>query len=147
DPHFSRSLRVYDSLGQGQDITMKFFHTTSPTATAAGVTNVSGVTNLMDEFSTIASTATLTSTVNIVPDLGTIAPGLSLGDTFIINLNGEASTISLDPSWTATDLVNAINAAFTGSPASVVGSTVELTANTPIEIRFGGSQPITEAKI
>lgn len=148
DPHFSRSIRMYDSLGEAQDITLNFYHTTSPTATAAGVTNIAGVTNLMDEYASIASTATYTSTVNIAPDLGTIAPGLSLGDTFIIELNGESATISLDPAWTATDLSNAINAAFTGSPASVVaGPTVQLLANTPIEIRFGGAQPITEANL
>src|SRR5690606_28997528 len=79
--------------------------------------------------------------------LGTVAPGISLGDTFIINLNGENSTISLDPAWELSDLVNAINAAFTGSPASAVADRLELTANTPIEIRFGGSQPITEANL
>lgn len=147
--NFTRSFRVYDTLGQGQDVTMDFYHTTSPTATAAGNTNVKAVTNLMNQFSSILSSATFTSSV-VIPGastLGSIAPGLTNGDTFNIKLNGETSTISINTAGTLTDLANSINAAFTGSPASVVGGQLVLNANTKIEIGFGGSQPATEANL
>jgi flagellar hook protein FlgE len=148
DSHFSRAVRVYDSLGEGQDVTMKFFHTTSPTATAAGVTNIAGVSNLMNTYAAMASTATLTSTVDIIPadTLADVAPGLALGDTFIIEMEGLSSTISLDPAWDATDLRDAINAVFPGA-ASVVADRIVINSDTPIQIRFGGSQPVTEANL
>lgn len=149
EANFTRSFRVYDSLGQGQDITMDFYHTTSPTATAAGNVNIKAVTNLMNQFSTILSSATFTSTVPIVSPatLSSVAPSLASGDTFNIKLNGETATISLNPAWTLTDLSNAINTAFTGSPASVVSNRLVLNANTKIEIGFGGSQPATQSNL
>lgn len=146
--HFNRSFRVYDSLGQAQDISMKFFKTTSPTATAAGSANVKSIANLMNDIPALASNANYTSSVNIAGTLGALSPGLSAGDTFIISMNNESATIALDPSWTLTDLVNAVNAAFTGSPASDDGSGhLALTANTPIQIKFGGSQPATQVEL
>jgi len=149
DANFSRSLRVYDSLGEGQDITMKFYHTTSPTATAAGNTAIADIGNLMDKFPNIATTATLQSTV-AVPNpnpLSTVAPGMTNGDTFVIKLNGESKTITMDPTWTMTQFVAAINAQFTGSPASVVSNKLQLDATTPIEISQGGAQPIAESNL
>ncbi|MDB5477656.1 MAG: Flagellar hook protein FlgE, partial [Alphaproteobacteria bacterium] len=145
--NFSRAFTAYDSLGEAQDVTMKFFHTTSPTATAAGSTNIKSVANLMDSFPNLASTANYTSTVNITGTLGTLAPSLSLGDSFNIKLNDETATIALDPSWTAANLASAINGAFTGSPASVVSNRLVLSADTPIQIKFGGSQPVDEADL
>ena len=147
DPQSTRSIRVYDSLGSAQDITLKFFHTTSPTATAAGTSAIQGTTNLFDSFSSISSTATYTSNVNLGGTLGAAAPGLTTGDTFIVRLNNESATIALDSTWTLTDLVNAVNGAFSGSPASQSGGNLVLTASTPIEIRTGGSQPITESNL
>ena len=147
--NFTRSFRVYDTLGQGQDVTLDFYHTTSPTATAAGNTNVKGITNLMNQFSSILSSATYTSTVDIAGGaaLSSVAPGLTNGDTFNIKMNGETATITLNTAGTLADLVNSINAAFTGTPASIVGDRLVLNANTKIEIGFGGSQPATEANL
>lgn len=145
--NFNRSIRVYDSLGQAQDVTMKFFKTTSPTATMAGNASVKTVTNLMNQFPNVASTATYTSTVNLATTLGAAAPGLTNGDTFILKLNGESATIALDPTWNLGQLVTAINAAFTGSPASAVAGNLQLNATTPIQLTFGGNQPITQANM
>lgn len=149
NPNFNRSIRVYDSLGSAQDLTMNFYHVTSPTATAAGVAEISDVANLMNTFSSIASTATYTSTVAITPPttLGATAPGLSDGDSFSLSLNGEGANIALQTAWTINDLRDAINLAFTGSPASVVGDQLVLSATTPIQIRFGGNQPISEGNL
>jgi flagellar hook protein FlgE len=148
DSQSTRSIRVYDSLGSAQDITMKFFHTTSPTATAAGTSAVEDTTNLFDSFSNISSTATYTSTVDLTATtLGAAAASLTTGDTFIIRLNNESATIALDTTWTLTDLVNAVNAAFTGSPASASSGNLVLAASTPIEIKSGGSQPVSEANL
>jgi flagellar hook protein FlgE len=145
--NFSRAIRVYDSLGQAQDVTMKFFHTTSPTATMAGNANIQTVTNLMNQFPNIASTATYTSTVPVPGTLGALAPGLTLNDSFVIKLNNETATISLDPSWNMNQLVTAINSAFTGSPAANVGNELQMTANTPIQISYGGSQPASQSNL
>lgn len=147
--NFTRSFRVYDSLGQGQDLTMDFYHTTSPTATAAGATNIKAVTNLMNQFANLTSNATYTSSVAIpAPNtLGSVAPGLTNGDTFNIKMNGETATIVLNTGGTLADLANSINAAFAGSPASIVGDQLQLDASTQIQIGFGGTQPATEANI
>lgn len=149
NPHFNRALRVYDALGEAQDISMRFFHTTSPTATAAGTVKLSETGNLMDTFPNIASTATYNSSVAVPApgDLASVAPGVTNGDTFILHMNGESRTIAVDPSWTMADFANAINMQFSGTPASVVGDQLQLNANTSIRIAQGGSQPMTEANI
>jgi flagellar hook protein FlgE len=144
---YPRSFKVYDSLGQAQDITLKFFKTTSPTATAAGNVAIKGSTNLMDDYPLISSTATYTSSVNLTGTLGFHAPGLVNGDQFVIKMGAETQTITLDPADSLTDIVNDINAAFSGSPASIVANRLVLTASTPIEIKSGGSQAISEANL
>ena len=147
--NFSRSFKVFDSLGQGQDITMNFYHTTSPTASAKGNIKIEGTVNLMNQYPALASTATYTSGVAITPPttLGSVGTGITAGDSFNIKLNGETAAISLNPTWTMTDLANAINASFTGSPASVVSGRLVLAANTAITISAGGAQPITQANL
>ncbi len=144
-PNFNRSFRVYDSLGQPQDLTMNFYKTTSPTASALGNTSIQGVASLIDTYSgTFNPSATYTGSVAIpAPQtLGSVSPGLVNGDTFTISLNGENATIAINPAWTMADLANAINSSFTGSPASVVGDQLSLNATTRIQIRAGGSQPV-----
>jgi flagellar hook protein FlgE len=142
--NFNRSFRVYDSLGQAQDITMNFYKTTSPTASALGNVSIQGTTSLMDTYTSFNPSATYTGTVAIpAPQtLGATSPGLVNGDTFAISLNGENATIAIDPSWTMADFANAINSSFTGSPASVVGDQLVLNASTRIQVRAGGSQPV-----
>ncbi len=147
-PHFTRSFRVFDSLGEGQDLTMRFSHHTSPTSTLAGTVDVQETANIFDNLPNLNSTATYNSAVDLSGTIGAVAPGVTLGDSFVIELNGETATISVDPAMDHTALVAAINAGFTGTPASVgAGNTVQLDANTQIEIRAGGSQPISEANL
>ncbi len=146
--HFTRSFRVFDSLGEGQDLTMQFKHHTSPTSTLAGTIDVEDTANIFDDLPNLNSTATFNSTVDLAATIGAVAPGVTLGDSFVIELNGETTTVSVDPAWDQTALVAAINAGFTGAPASVgPGNTVQLDATTQIEIRAGGSQPISEANL
>lgn len=147
--HATSALRVYDSLGQAQDVKIKFFHTTSPTATAAGTASVKTLASpvLFDAFPAISSTATYTSTVDITGTLGALAPAMTTGDSMILKLNGETQTIALDSTWSLAQLVTAINSAFTGSPASASGNRLVLTASTPIEIKAGGSPQISEANL
>ncbi len=143
------SLRVYDSLGQAQDVQIKFFHTTSPTATAAGTVAVKDLTSpvLFDSFPAISATATYTSSVNIGGTLGALASGMTTGESFVIKMNGETQTIALDSTWTLANLVTAINNAFSGSPAAASGGNLVLTGSTPIEIKAGGSPQISEANL
>jgi flagellar hook protein FlgE len=147
--HATSALRVYDSLGQAQDVKIKFFHTTSPTATAAGSTSIKSLTSpvLFDSFPSISATATYTSTVNIAGTLGALAPTMTTGESFVLKMNGETQTIALDSTWTLANLVTAINSAFTGSPATASGGNLELSASTPIEIKAGGSPQISEANL
>lgn len=42
-PDFSRGLRVYDSLGEGHDITINFIKTQTPTAAVGGTTDLSAI--------------------------------------------------------------------------------------------------------
>lgn len=147
-PHFTRSFTVYDSLGEGQDLTMRFSHHTSPTSTLAGTLDVQDTANIFDDLANLNSTATFNSTVDISGTIGAAAPGVTLGDSFVIELNGETATIAVDPAFDDAALIAAINAAFTGTPASAgPGGTVQLDANTQVEIRSGGSQPISEANL
>lgn len=146
--NFSRPITVYDSLGEAQNVTMKFFKTTSPTATAAGSIDVKEVSDLMNTYPTLASTATYNSGVDILTTLGALAPGMLAGDSFTIRMDNQSQTIALDPTWTATDLANAINSVFSGTPATVTaGPRVSINADTPIELRFGGTQPISETNL
>jgi len=41
--HFTRGIKVYDSLGAGHDLTMNFKKMVSPTATAVGTADLSGI--------------------------------------------------------------------------------------------------------
>jgi flagellar hook protein FlgE len=146
---FSRAFTAFDSLGQSQDITMNFYHVTSPTATSAGNVDIEGTSDLMDSFPSLASTATMTGSVAIPAPgtLASVAPGLTNGDSFNITLGGQSAAIVVNPNWTQSDLAAAINSAFSTSPASVVGDKLVLTANTPITVSAGGAQPITAANL
>lgn len=145
--NYPRGFKVYDSLGGSHDVTMKFFKISSPTATMTSTTDIKSLSNLFNSLSAIGATASKTGTVTIGTDLGTSSPGLNDGDTFAIKLNGETATITLNRSMTAADLATAINSAFSGSPATEAGGVITLNANTPIEIKSGGTQPITKAAL
>lgn len=71
---FSRSIRVYDSLGNGQDVTVNFRKHETPTAIVSGTTDLT----------------------NIVGDLST-SPNIDPTDTFDITVGGVGpTTITLD---------------------------------------------------
>lgn len=145
--NYSRSIKVFDSVGASHSVNMKFFKHTSPTAAMNGTVNIKSVTNLMDNINSLSSTATYTSSTAITGTLGATSSGLSTGDTMVINLNNESAVINFDSTWTIAQFAAAINAEFTGSPAAVSSNRLELTASTPIEIKAGGSQPASEATL
>ncbi len=70
---FSRVIRVYDSLGEGQDLTINFAKHESPTATVTGTTDLSIIDG----------------------DLAT-SPGIDATDTFDLTVGGITQTITLD---------------------------------------------------
>jgi flagellar hook protein FlgE len=143
--NYPRGFKVYDSLGAGHDITMKFYKIASPTATMTGTTDIKNYTDLFNNISSIGATATATSTVTIGTNLGTTSAALNDGDTFVIKMDGETATITVTESMTPTQFAAAINAAFSGTPATNTSGVISLTASTPIEIKQGGSQPMSAA--
>jgi len=85
DADFSRSITVYDSLGQGHDLTAAFKKIESPTAAVTGTNNISGVSGTFADD----------------PDfLGT--------EQFTITVAGVATTITLD--GTLADMLTDLNA-------------------------------------
>jgi flagellar hook protein FlgE len=146
-PNFPRAFKVYDSLGDGHDLTMKFYKITSPTATMTGTTNISGVTNLFNSVNALGATATRVSPVTIGTDLGTSSPTLADGDTFILKMNGETATITLTRNMTAADVANAINSSFSGMPASEAGGVLTLNATSTIQVSQGGTQPASQVAL
>ena len=46
---FTRGLRVYDSLGEGQDMTINFKKVVTPTALTEGLTDISGINGQLDQ--------------------------------------------------------------------------------------------------
>lgn len=48
-PDFTRGLRVYDSLGESQDMTINFKKIVTPTALSVGTIDISGITGNMDQ--------------------------------------------------------------------------------------------------
>ncbi len=147
EANYPRGFKVYDSLGAGHDVTMKFYKIASPTATMTSGNDISAVTNLFNGISGINATATKTSSVTIGTTLGAASPSLNDGDTFVIKLNNETATITLAKAMTANDLRDAINAAFSGSPATATAGVLSISANTPIEVKAGGTQPLSQTTL
>lgn len=156
EPQFSRGLTVYDTLGNAQDVLLEFNKHTSPTATKAGTRDVTDVGSIFDEVPQINSTATYTGDVDLTA-AGTYdsltTPAIANADSFIMEFNGEERIINITDATAATNdptdgLVALINAQFAGTPASLDGAgQLEINADTPIEIRQGGTQPLNQSQL
>ena len=62
-PDFTRGLRVYDSLGQGQDLTINFKKHTTPTANVTGTVDLTAIVGDLANDPNIAATDTFDITV------------------------------------------------------------------------------------
>ena len=102
-PNFSRDIRVFDSEGGAQDLTVNFLKHQSPTATATGV----GLVDL--------------NALQGAPLVGNV-PGLAAGDTFTIDvpsaalensalttIAGSTVTLTIGATTTVAELLNAVN--------------------------------------
>ena len=95
DVDYSRTLRVYDTLGAPQDVTFEFIKIFGPQATT-----VSGVDD-------IESADILSQPPYNIP---TLAGGAAADATFDIAIDGAATTVTIDASTTVNDVIQAINA-------------------------------------
>ncbi len=156
--NFTRSVTVYDSLGQSQQLTLEFTHHTSPTATIAGNIDISGVGNIFDDLGGLGSSAIYTGNVDLATpaDITALTGAPQAGDTFTLTMNGETRTITAPVTGAA--LVTEINTAFINSdPAALDGSGFITFGDTSIAgvsavttqiiIETGGSSPATEAEL
>jgi len=94
-PDFSRSIKVFDSLGGGHDLAIEFKKMVSPTATTIGASNISTITG---SFATDPN-FTGTETFNIT--IGAVGPTT-------ITLNGDVAKMLSD--------INAIVEPLSGKP-------------------------------
>lgn len=92
-PNFTRGLRVFDSLGQGQDIEFRFTKHESPTAQANS--NVGGVgltsSTLLTSIADVDATEELTITVGANADTFTVAADSTVQD--LINFINSSNQI------------------------------------------------------
>lgn len=93
--NFTRSIKVYDSLGAGHDLTAKFKKMTSPTASALGTRDL-----------TYLGSGAL---VGSVP--ATVPTPFTVGDAFTVSVNGiaPATTITLTATTSMNDILATIN--------------------------------------
>lgn len=140
DPaNFTRSFRVYDAMGQGQELTFEFVHMTSPTATFEGTVDVTTFDNLFDDLN-FTTTATVTGTVAPIN-----IPAGSDSNTFIVQAEGETEVITVNTGDNAAALAAKINAVFSNPIASDVAGALQIDAASPVTIRAGGGNPMTQA--
>ncbi len=124
-PHFGRGLRVYDSLGQRQDIEFQFTKHESPTATA--ISNI-GIDNI---------------------DLATSLPSLpsvEVGEEIIIDVDGATDTYTVTADSTVQDFLGFVNT----SPALGERALATLTEGGGIQItsvQLGATMSITDGAV
>ncbi len=87
-PDFKRTLKVFDSLGEGQNIEMQFTKVFTPTATATSSIGGSGATR---------------------PTLLTSITGMAVGDTINIAVGGYNSTYTVTSTSTMGNLIDFVN--------------------------------------
>lgn len=92
--HFKRTLRVFDSLGQGQNLEMQFTHILSPTPTGLSAANLGPSGSALNRTS---------------PLVGTGTPPIVAGDTFTINVDAQSLTFTVGANSTVQDLIDAVN--------------------------------------
>ena len=142
-PDFSRGIKMYDSLGQGQQLTFEYTKVYGPAGTAAS--NITG----------------LTATTNLIADRGMVA-----GNTFTIDIDGSGPPVALTlqvvaapatPSGvpgtvnvaTMGDVLNAINnagagvSAYLGNAGELLIQRNSFAPGTSIQLANGVGTPLT----
>ena len=99
DLDYSRTLRVYDSLGASHDITFEFQKVYGPQAAFASA------------VAEIDSADLLSQPPYNLPTIGTGSPADS---TFDVDIGGTVATITIDVTTTVSDVINQINAMVDG---------------------------------
>lgn len=109
-PDFSRGLRVYDSLGQPQDLTLNFIHHQAPTA------RMEPDVSQGFDLTTVSGGALLGNTV----------PGMALTDTFEIQVGGDpAVPLSINiGSLDTAGLLSALNGMVDGNNDRILNADV-----------------------
>ncbi len=93
-PDFTRGLRIFDSLGEGQDLTINFKKHETPTAITTGTINITGIVGALATDINIDATDTFDitvgpigpTTITLDGDLGKLLNDLNS----ILDLNGES---------------------------------------------------------
>lgn len=107
-PNFTRDLRVYDSFGGAQDVTINFTKHASPTASVTGVGSV--------DLGAFAG-----------PIVGNV-PGVTAGDQFTINSTSAAvnpTTITIGATTTVSEMLASINSIVDAQNRPVVYASVD----------------------
>lgn len=130
-PDFSRSITMYDSLGNGQQVTFEYVKTYGPHATANSTINQ------------------LSATTNLISDLGMVA-----GNQFSVAIDGGASFLTMTvvagaPAaagqvQTVGDIINAVNNA-AGGVTAFLGNEGELVLQR--DAFLGSTQTLTLANV
>ncbi len=106
---FSRGLRVFDSLGAAQDLTINFRKIGTPTAETIGTVDLSGTTDL------------------------TTLPNIAAGNQFSVQFGANpAVTVTINPGDNISDVATNINASIVGGIAYVTDAgELAFAANAP----------------
>lgn len=129
NPTFTRDIRVYDSEGAAQDLTVNFIKHASPTATATGV----GLVDL--------------NALNGAPLVGSI-PGLTAGDQFsitvpsavtensaITTIAGNTVTVTIGATTTLSELLSALNGVVDVNSNPVISASVDAGGHLSLKAR------------
>ncbi len=132
NPTFTRDIRMYDSEGAAQDLTVNFIKHASPTATATGV----GLVDL--------------NALNGAAIVGNV-PGVSAGDTFTISvpsavsenspittIAGSTVTLTIGAATTVADMLAAINSVLDTNGSPVFSASVDGDGHLSLKARNPG---------
>jgi flagellar hook protein FlgE len=95
-PDFSRTTKVFDSLGEGQNLQLTFTHHDSPT-----------VITTSNYTATPLLRSTILATPGTVPNPG--LPGIEVGETLRVNIGTVASTYTITSTSTVQDFIDFVN--------------------------------------
>lgn len=94
-PDFTRGIKVYDSLGAGHDLTVNFKRMTSPTATAVGNVDLSGIVGDFADTAPFAATDEFDITVGAVGPTTIVLDGSVA--KLLADINGVLNPLTLLP--------------------------------------------------
>lgn len=119
NPNFTRDIRVYDSTGGAQDLTVNFLKHASPTATATGVGLVD--LNALDGAAMVGNVAGMVAGDQFTIDI----PSALSENSALTTIAGTVTTLTIGATTTVAEMLAALNSVFDGNGNPVINASVD----------------------